>query len=80
VRVFDIRVALRPREIAYFAPPSVTTPSPGSWNNRTSAMGRPDHCSAQIRLDGATGTLMMTAKITVSWYSNSVAAFGRCAP
>jgi hypothetical protein len=62
VRVFDIRVPSRPREIAYFAPPSVTTPSPGSWNNRASAMGRPDHCSAQIRLDHTAGTLMTTCQ------------------
>jgi hypothetical protein len=62
VRVFDIRVASRPHEIAYFAPPSVTTPSAGSWNNRTSATGRPDHCSAQVRLDAATGTLMTTCQ------------------
>jgi hypothetical protein len=45
------------REIAYYNPPSVTTPSPGSQNMRTSATGRPDHCSAQVRLDVATQTV-----------------------
>lgn len=62
VRVFDIRHPAHPREIAYFVPPSVTTPSPGSWNNRATAVGRPDHCSAQIRLDAATATLMTTCQ------------------
>jgi hypothetical protein len=46
IRVFDVRDPLRPREIAYFNPPSVSTPSPGSQNNRTAATGRADHCSA----------------------------------
>ena len=62
VRVFDIRNPAQPREIAYFVPPSVTTPSPGSWNNRSAATGRPDHCSAQIRLDAATASLMTTCQ------------------
>ena len=31
--------------------------SPGSQNNRTAATGRADHCSAQLRLDVAAGTL-----------------------
>jgi hypothetical protein len=62
VRVFDIRTPSHPKEIAYFVPPSVTSPSPGSWNNRSAATGRPDHCSAQIRLDAATATLMTTCQ------------------
>jgi hypothetical protein len=62
VRVFDIRAPARPREIAYFAPPSVTTPSPGSWNNRATASGRPDHCSAQMRFDAASATLLTTCQ------------------
>jgi hypothetical protein len=62
VRVFDIRNPSHPKEIAYFVPPSVTTPGPGSWNNRAAATGRPDHCSAQIRLDAATSTLMTTCQ------------------
>jgi len=57
IRVFDIRNPERPKEIAYFNPPSVTTISPGSQNTRTTVIGRPDHCSAQLRLDVATGTL-----------------------
>jgi hypothetical protein len=62
IRVFDIRNPSQPKEVAYFVPPSVTTPSPGSWNNRAAAAGRPDHCSAQIRLDAATATLMTTCQ------------------
>jgi hypothetical protein len=57
VRVFDIRDPLRPKEIAYYNPPAVTTPSPGSQNNRTAANGRPDHCSSQLRFDAGAKTL-----------------------
>ena len=57
LRVFDIRNPAKVREIAYYNPPSVTTPSPGSQNMRTTATGRPDHCSAQVRLDVATQTV-----------------------
>jgi hypothetical protein len=62
IRVFDIRDPLQPREIAYFVPASVTTPSPGSQNTRTVVNGRPDHCSAQIRLDAPTASLMTTCQ------------------
>jgi hypothetical protein len=62
IRVFDVRDVAHPKEIAYFNPPAVTTPSPGSQNNRTAATGRPDHCSAQIRLDAATASLQTTCQ------------------
>ena len=62
IRVFDIRNPQRPKEIAYFNPAAVTTPSPGSQNNRAAANGRPDHCSAQVRLDAATATLQTTCQ------------------
>jgi len=62
LRVFDIRNSGKPREIAYFVPPSVTTPSPGSLNNSTSAKGRPDHCSAQTRFDSKTSVLFTTCQ------------------
>jgi len=62
IRVFDIRDPSRPREIAYFVPPSVTTPSPGSLNNATVAKGRPDHCSAQAHFDMKSSTLITTCQ------------------
>jgi hypothetical protein len=62
IRVFDIRNPLRPKEIAYYNPAAVTTPSPGSQNNRSAANGRPDHCSAQVRLDVATASLQTTCQ------------------
>ncbi len=62
IRVFDIRDPLRPKEIAYYNPPAVTTPSAGSQNNRTAANGRPDQCSAQLRLDAAAKTLSTTCQ------------------
>ena len=59
IRVFDIRNPVRVKEIAYFNPPGTTTPSPGSNHNRTGGWvaGGPDWCTAQIKLDAATGTL-----------------------
>jgi hypothetical protein len=62
IRVFDARDALHPHEIAYFVPPSATTPSPGSQNTRSTPSGRPDHCSAQMRLDASTATLTTTCQ------------------
>ena len=59
IRVFDIRNPVRVKEIAYFNPPGTTTPSLGSNHNRTGGWvaGGPDWCTAQIKLDAATGTL-----------------------
>src|SRR5262249_20294884 len=62
VRVFDIRNPQRPKEIAYYNPPAVTTPNPGWQHNRTAANGRPDHCSSQVRLDAKGGTLSTTCQ------------------
>jgi len=62
IRVFDIRDPVHPKEIAYFNPPAVTTPSSGSQNNRATATGRPDHCTAQVRLDAATSMLYTTCQ------------------
>jgi hypothetical protein len=62
IRVFDIRDPHHLREIAYFVPASATTPSPGSPNNRATANGRPDHCSAQILLDAASASLLTTCQ------------------
>jgi hypothetical protein len=80
IRVFDIRDPRRPREIAYFVPPSVSTPSPGSLNNNSAANGRPDHCSAQLRFDPRTATLMTTCQdngFLVLKFTNGAWPFGR---
>jgi hypothetical protein len=62
IRVFDVRDPLRPKEIAYYNPPTVTAPSPGSQNSRTAATGRADHCSAQVYLDKANARLWTTCQ------------------
>jgi hypothetical protein len=69
VRVFDIRDPKQPREIAYFNPAGVTTPSFGSQHFNPDASlksgtqaGDPDWCSAQLRLDARLGTLETTCQ------------------
>ena len=64
IRVFDIRDAARPKEIAYFNPPGTTTPSPGSNHvvRKQWVAGGPDWCNAQVRLDAATATLQTTCQ------------------
>jgi len=65
IRVFDIRDPLRPKEIAYYNPPSTATPSPGS-NHAFRAggwvAGGPDWCNAQVHLDAERGTLWTTCQ------------------
>ncbi|HEY0800594.1 MAG TPA: hypothetical protein VGD54_07100 [Steroidobacteraceae bacterium] len=64
IRVFDIRNPRRPKEIAYFNPAGVTTPSGGS-NHLSSGnwiAGGPDWCSAQLHLDAEAGTLWTTCQ------------------
>lgn len=64
IRVFDIRDPERPKEIAYYNPPSLTTASPGS--NHVSfgqwVAGGPDWCSAQLHLDADKGTIWTTCQ------------------
>ena len=64
IRVFDIRDPIRPREIAYYNPAGTTVASPGSNHLRTGGWvaGGPDWCTAQVRLDAATGTLQTTCQ------------------
>jgi hypothetical protein len=69
LRVFDIRNPEHPREIAYFNPAGVTTPSFGSQHFNPDAFlksgtqaGDPDWCSAQLRLDARRGTLETTCQ------------------
>jgi len=64
IRVFDIRDARRPKEIAYYNPAGTTTISSGSnhtllgnWRS-----GGPDWCSAQVHLDANNGTLWTTCQ------------------
>jgi hypothetical protein len=62
VRTCNIRGPFRPREIAYFRTPSVITVSPGSQNTHGVANGRPDQCSAQVRLDARAQSLVTTCQ------------------
>ena len=77
IRLFDIRDPAAPREIAYFVPPSVTIPSPGSLNNTTAAKGRPDHCSAQSRFDRKASVLITTCQdnglLVLGWDTRTLA-------
>jgi len=63
IRVFDIRDPVRPREIAYYNPPSTSLPD-GSNHNRAGgwAAGGPDWCPSQAHLDADLGTLWSTCQ------------------
>jgi hypothetical protein len=61
--VFDIRDPVRPKEIAYYNPAGVITPSAGSNHGATNGSGgKPDWCSAQVHLDAKSGTLWTTCQ------------------
>jgi hypothetical protein len=64
LRVFDIREPRHPREIAYFNPAGVTTPSLGSNHQTLEGFtpGLPDWCSAQVHLDAEHGTVWSTCQ------------------
>jgi hypothetical protein len=63
IRVFDIRNPRSPKEIAYFNPAGVTTPSGGSNHAAPNFVaGGPDWCSAQLHLDAEAGTLWTTCQ------------------
>jgi len=65
IRVFDIRDPAHLKEVAYYNPPSLTVGSPGS-NHFVRAggwvAGGPDWCSAQVRLDAPTASLVTTCQ------------------
>jgi hypothetical protein len=66
IRVFDIRNPRHPKEIAYFNPAGVTSPSGGSDHTAffpgNFVVGGPDWCTAQLHLDAARGTLWTTCQ------------------
>jgi len=64
IRVFDIRNPERPKEIAYFNPAGVATPSGGSNHLSTGnwVAGGPDWCSAELHLDADARTLWTTCQ------------------
>jgi hypothetical protein len=63
IRVFDIRDPVHPKEIAYYNPAGVTSPSPGSNHGAAQGSnGKPDWCSAQVHLDAANAMLWTTCQ------------------
>jgi hypothetical protein len=64
IRVYDIRNPQHPKEIAYFNPAGVTTPSLGS-NHQISNnyfLGQPDWCSAEVHLNAENATVWSTCQ------------------
>jgi hypothetical protein len=64
IRVYDIRNPRHPKEIAYYNPAGVATPSLGS-NHQISTgypTGKPDWCTAQLHLDAENGTIWTTCQ------------------
>jgi hypothetical protein len=63
IRVFDIRDPVRPREIAYYNPPTTSLP-PGSNHSRAGGyvVGGPDWCASSIHLNAAQGTVWTTCQ------------------
>jgi len=63
IRVFDIRDPVHPKEIAYYNPAGVTSPSPGSNHGAAQGSnGKPDWCSAQVHLDATNAMLWTTCQ------------------
>jgi hypothetical protein len=64
IRVFDIRDPYRPKEIAYYNPAGVTTPSLASNRQFIEGFkpGQPDWCSAEVHLDAQKGTVWSTCQ------------------
>ncbi len=64
VRVYDIRNPRHPKEIAYYNPAGVSTPSLGSNHQIITKYptGQPDWCTAQLHLDAESGTIWSTCQ------------------